>query len=399
MERSHAAGNVPALVTLLNVSGSAYRRPGSKILVDAGGETTCMISGGCLEPELAEIARAVVASDTPRRVRYDFNEDEVWGLGLGCGGSIDLYIEPAPAGSGAARWVSLQASGKRAVSAMVFAESDSERAFYCAEVEPEAAGPAKAGAGRPAAGRRESEAGEAARAESDPWPQIERRARELLEEGERRSRLESVSVARRPGSEGLEAQAEFEVFFDISGPMPELVLVGGGPDAVPLARYGADIGFRVTVVDPREGVAAPASFPDAVLVPAHPAELTERVSIGPESFVVIMNHHTERDREALVRVIEGSPAYVGVLGPRRRFERLLEPLRAEGSLPDDGLLDRVHNPVGLDIGAEGPEEIALSVLAEILAVRRGFTGGKLTGKGSGIHEPSPKASSTGERAE
>ncbi len=352
MQAVHAEGEVPALVTLLQVDGSAYRKPGAKMLVRPDGATTCMISGGCLEPELAEVAREVLASGKPRRVRYDLSEEEVWGLGLGCGGAIDLYIEPLYHESAAAGWVELQAAGAPAVLASVFDNDGATHRLF----------------------RERDPAGNGGDSESGISDGVAARAAQLLEAGGSASRLESVDGQ--------------EVFFDLSAPVPELVLFGGGPGAVPLAARAAEIGFRVIVVDPRTSVANAATFPDAEIVAAHPERYPELVPVSPYSHVVIMNHHLERDREALVYAIEHKPAYVGVLGPRRRFEKLLDALEAEGRKPDEDAVHRVHNPVGLDIGAEGPEEIALSILAEILAEQRGHSGSRLMDKGTGIHERS-----------
>ncbi len=369
MHSAHEAGELPAVVTLLQVDGSAYRKPGAKMLVRPNGETTCMLSGGCLEPEIAEVAQAVVAAGEARRVRYDLSEDEVWGLGLGCGGAIDLYIEPVSANSVVAEWVRLQAAGEPAMLATVFGRLGVQHELYRT---PALLAGVKAGGSA-----------------------VARRAGELFASGAESPHLERLTIGgarvddepvESAGGQGGGVQSEVEVFFDVSASVPELILFGGGPSAVPLAALAAELGFRVVVVDPRSAVANAAGFPEAEIVAAHPEQYPERVRISAHSSVVIMNHHLERDREALVFTLERKPAYVGMLGPRRRFEKLLTALDEQGRMPDDGAVQQVHNPVGLDIGAEGPEEIALSVLAEILAVRRGHAGAKLTDKKAGIHD-------------
>ena len=381
MQRAHAAGETPALVTLLQVDGSAYRRPGAKMLVRPGGGTCGMISGGCLEPELAELAQGVIAANEGRRVRYDLSEDEVWGLGLGCGGAIDLYIEPLPPQSAAADWIRRQAAGERALAATVFSAPVPRRELYRTEGDGTL--------------RSEWETDEA----GDLSSPIAERAAELLAGGDERSRLESVSLRqpengaapdrlrRGEGRAGGEIPVTVEVFFDISTPAPELVLFGGGPGAAALAARSAELGFRVIVVDPREGVANAAAFPEAEIIGAQPEQYPDCVPISAHSYVVIMNHHLERDREALVFTLDRKPAYVAMLGPRRRFEKVLTTLCEHGRVLDDHAVKQVHSPAGLDIGAEGPDEIALSILAEILAVRRGHGGGTLTDKRAGIHEP------------
>ncbi len=371
MRRSHAAGETPAVVTLLRVDGSAYRRPGAKMLVQPGGETTCMISGGCLEPELAEIAREVIAQGGGRRVRYDLTEDEVWGLGIGCGGTIDLYLEPLAPESEAAELIELQAAGERAVLATVFTKDHPSRplrSLYRADTLQ------RGEVGKVGNGGGVDEVGAS----------IERRARELIDAGQETSLLETVAGA--------------EVFFDLSVPVPDLVVFGGGPGAVPLVSHAARLGFVVSVVDPRPAVANNETFPAAAVVAAHPEQYPDTVEITPNSTVVIMNHHLERDREALVFALERKPAYLGMLGPRRRFEKVLAALESEGRRPPIEETSRVRNPVGLDIGAEGPEEIAISILAEILAERRGHGGARLSEKRAGIHEPSSAETATAETA-
>ena len=342
MREAHEAGRTPALVTLLHVKGSAYRRPGSKMLVTPEGGTTCMISGGCLEQELASLAEGVIESGRPRQVHYDLNEDEVWGLGLGCGGEIDLVIEPAPAGSPAAEWVRMQANGMPAVSALRLDDEGFSRIIVRDDTQIDSP--------------------------------VAERAQSILRGGEARSRREYVGES----GEG--------VFFDISLPPTNLVLLGGGPDAVPLARYAADIGWTVTVVDPREEIATREAFPDATIIAAHPAQFAESVPVNEQSVVIIMNHHLERDREALRFALAQSPAYLGLLGPYSRFEKLCAALEREGNELSDQERSRVHTPIGLDIGAEGPEEIAISVLSEVLMLLRGHRGRQLSRKVAGIHE-------------
>jgi xanthine/CO dehydrogenase XdhC/CoxF family maturation factor len=121
---------------------------------------------------------------------------------------------------------------------------------------------------------------------------------------------------------------------------------------------------------------------------AHPAEWPEQVRLGHRSYVVIMNHHVVRDEASLRFALESSAPYIGVLGPRSRYTRLLDDLRREGFEPAKERLAHVYNPVGLDVGAESPEEVANSILSEMLAVRRGYTAGFLRNRDGGVHAPS-----------
>jgi xanthine/CO dehydrogenase XdhC/CoxF family maturation factor len=147
------------------------------------------------------------------------------------------------------------------------------------------------------------------------------------------------------------------------------------------------LGFAVTVVDVREAFLTPHRFPGATLVCAHFSELADRVTPRPGAFMIVMNHHVERDQESLRFSLESDAAYIGVLGPRSRYEKLLAGLAAEGYVPDASKTARVRSPVGLSLGAETPDEVAVSILGEILAIRRGFEGGFLSGSVGSLHRP------------
>ena len=170
-----------------------------------------------------------------------------------------------------------------------------------------------------------------------------------------------------------------------------LVIFGAGADAEPLARSAWDLGFSVTVVDVREAFLTLDRFPHATLVSSHYSQFREMVPIRERSFVLVMNHHLERDRESLRFALQSAARYIGVLGPRTRFARLLRAIEAEGFVADPTNLSRVRSPVGLALGAETPEEIAVSIVGEMLALDRGFEGGFLTGGATSLHRPRSSA--------
>jgi xanthine/CO dehydrogenase XdhC/CoxF family maturation factor len=180
-----------------------------------------------------------------------------------------------------------------------------------------------------------------------------------------------------------------DVFFDASAPAPELVIFGAGHDAMPLNLRARDLGWNVTVVDVRTAFLTPGRFPGARLKPLHFLQFDANLEIGPRSFVMVMNHHLERDQESLRFALESNTPYIGVLGPRQRFHKLLDALAADGFKPLQAQLERVRSPVGLAIGAESPDEVALSIMTELIAVRRGFMGGFLSGLEGRIHDPVP----------
>jgi xanthine dehydrogenase accessory factor len=205
------------------------------------------------------------------------------------------------------------------------------------------------------------------------------RAREKLATLYPRSETCPVSL---PGGE------QVQVFFDINLPPFELMIFGAGHDAVPVAKFALELGFRTTVVDPRPAYATGERFPGSRIILADRHSWEEKVTVGRRTFVLVMNHHLERDRAAIRFALNSPAPYVGVLGPRSRRERMLEALEKEGVRFEKEQLSRMYSPVGLDIGAETPEEVAVSILAEVLAFRSGHKGGFLRERSrDSIHQP------------
>lgn len=351
VQEGRQAGEHCALATVISVQGSAYRREGAKMLISEAGATTCMISGGCLEPEVAGVAKQVLADGTPQRVHYDLDEDVVWGLGLGCGGAVDVLIEPLEQGGLLEQWLEHQAAGKPGVFVTPLGGATGRYFWQPQGVQGEL---------QP----------------SELEPTIGTLARKFMDDPQPRANRHTMQVDGQ----------HVELFVDVSSPPLELVLFGAGHDAVPLAKSARSVGFKVTVVDPRAAFANPEHFPECRIILSHPKDFEERVSLGPKSYSVIMNHHIARDRESLKFLLEKSPPYIGVLGPRSRFHKLVDGLKDEGYQPDPDRLEQVHSPIGLDIGAEGPNEVALSIVAELLAYSRGFPGGFLQGWEGRIHD-------------
>ncbi len=337
-----------ALATVVRVGGSAYRREGARILVREDGSYECILSGGCLEPAVADAAGRVIETGTPALARYDLADDSVWSLGIGCSGEVDIYIERLGTGPLETAWIDLLERG--GTGALVTALSGASGHLLVLGGET---------TGTLGSVTLDREAAERAR-----------------------GRL----GARFPQS-GAEHIENAEVFVDVSAPAPQLVIFGAGPDAVPLAQQAWELGFDVAVVDVRDAFLTADRFPHASRVLAHFSHYGQAVRLTDRSFAVIMNHHLERDREALAFALGSEASYIGVLGPRSRYDRLLRALKEHGAAPDPASLARVRSPVGLALGAETPEEIAVSILGEMLAVQRGFQGGFLTGRDTSLHRP------------
>lgn len=325
------------LVTVMAVDGSVYRGAGARMIVTASGETVGAVSGGCLEADIVARGPDVLLGGRAELVRYDTraSDDSVLGLGMGCQGIIDVLLEPlaGEALDDAIAFYGRLAARRDAVTLMTVLRS---------------------GAGIPAVGARLVLAEGGGIIEGDPL---------LLEH-------------------------ENDVAREIVRPATRLVICGGGTDAIPLARLAKLMGWHVVVVDHRATFATSTRFPDAdavvcVNLSQDADALGDRVAIDGRTMAVVMAHSAAHDRAYLHAMLDAGASYVGVLGPRRRTVELLGD-RASG--PDAVLPPSVHSPVGLDLGAETPDEIALSIVAEIAAVCAGRSAGMLRERHGPIHD-------------
>jgi len=349
IRQARAAAEPLALATVVRVRGSAYRREGTRIVVRQNGMYECALSGGCLEPAVAKAAARVIATGEPVVVSYDLADDSIWGLGIGCSGAVDIRIERLEVDAIASQWLEVLDRGESAVLVTPLSGVTGRLIVRAGDV---------------CTGALSNRA-------------IEREA--IVQAGKR-------LLSAYPCS-GPEWTGPAEMFFEIATPSPELAIFGAGDDAVPVAELAWSLGFTVTVVDVREGPLTPKRFPHARLVCAHFSQFPEKLRLRPASYTLVMNHHIERDEESLHFSLESDAVYIGVLGPRSRFDRLLTGLGKKGYVPPSSKLSRVRSPVGLSLGAETPQEIAVSILAEILATRRGFEGGSLSGAVGSLHRP------------
>jgi xanthine dehydrogenase accessory factor len=346
---ARAAGEPAALATVVRVKGSAYRREGTRMFVRQDGTYECSLSGGCLEPSVAAAAARVIATGDPAIVSYDLADDSVWGLGIGCSGDVDIRIERLDDDAITCTWLNILERGEAA--ALVT--------------------PLTGVSGRMIV----SVGGVIAGGLSDAVVQQEAVARAC-------GRLRAPYAV-----SGRESIGSAEVFSEIALPPPSLIIFGAGHDAAPVAQLAWTVGFAVTVVDVREAFLVPDRFPGATLTRAHFSQFASHVKPPPGAFMLVMNHHVERDQESLRFSLDSEAAYIGVLGPRSRYDRLLAGLAALGYAPDAAKTSLVRSPVGLSLGAETPQEVAVSILGEILAIRRGFDGGFLVGSVRSLHSP------------
>ena len=354
-----ASGRRMALATIVAVRGSTYRRPGARLLVPEEGAPIGNISGGCLEGDVADMARLVMEEGRARLAGWDLtaDDDAVWGLGLGCNGAIEVFIEPADRAAEAARALRTALEEERPISLVTVIES----------TEPEAIVPGARLIVMP------DGAVEGSLGRSDVDAEAIAAARELLTT--ERSEIRTLA-------EGIRA------FVEILDPPLRLVICGAGHDAVPLVRAASLLGWNVTVVDDRPAFLNRERFPEAHgFAPVDdPSEVAEAVTVDARTFVVVMTHNFLRDKAYLRGLLTTDARYVAMLGPAARTQRLLMELEEEGTPITDEGRSRIHGPAGLDLGAEGPEEIAQAIIGEIVAVRRGRDGGFLKERPTPIHD-------------
>ena len=324
-----------ALATLTSVRRSAPRLPGARLLVTRDGKMAGSISGGCVEGDVIERAMQVLDSGEPVVAEYGISDEQGFDVGLSCGGEIAVLIEP-------------------------FAATD---AWQAVRDRIEAQQPAAFAIGlRPQAllGR------QMAIIDGDRIGSIDAALdQEVAAEAARRVRegtAGTITVAWQ--------SEEAEIFIDAFAPPQRLYIVGATQVAIPLTAMARNLGFRVIVVDARSVFATKERFPDAdELLRAWPDEALAKHGLDEHSHVVVLTHDPKFDLPVLEIALRSRAAYIGAMGSRRTHAGRLEHLRRQGFSEAD--VDRIKGPIGLDIGGRTPEEIALAILAEIVATRHG----------------------------
>jgi xanthine dehydrogenase accessory factor len=369
-------GKATALAIVVDIRGSAYRRPGAKLLIEGGregegegdgdgdgagaGAFLGGVSGGCLEEDVREIGLSVRRDGRARVLHYDTGSDEtkLWGLGLGCDGEIDILVLPISPEAALGPWARarelLAGDAPFAVTTVVDEQSTGAAAGGVVVVG--------------AAGRL---AGSLADAKLDAA--VAAAAGAAL--ATRASKLETVGGRR--------------VFTEVLLPPPKLLVCGAGDDARPVVRFAAAVGFRVFVADHRPAYLTRQRFPEAqALLPVRPEETAAAATATAvalpsdrDSYALVKTHSLARDTDWVRRLLATDIPYVGVLGPRSRIEKIENTLAAEGV----SARQRLYGPVGLDLGADGPEQVGLAVVAELLAVRSSRTPRHLRERREAIH--------------
>lgn len=188
---------------------------------------------------------------------------------------------------------------------------------------------------------------------------------------------------KKPASETIEfipsVGKEIQVFIDVYVPPIEVVIFGAGHDAIPMASFSVLLGLKTIIVDSRTHYNNEERFPGTIRITDNEYATQQQIVLGNRSYIIIMNHHFEKDQLSLEFALNSTAPYVGLLGPRKRRVRMLDDMETQGIVFVESQMEKLYSPIGLDIGADSPEEIAISVLAEIIAIRNGHTGGFLQG--------------------
>lgn len=348
-----------ALATVVKVRGSSYRSPGARMLISEDGKWVGSISGGCLEGDALRKARKVMSDRVPLTVTYDTSEDsnQNLGIGLGCNGVIDVLIEPIDPASQhhpIKLFERLVAAQKPAAIATVFSNT-----LYQAE---------KLLIGT---------------AHEILIPFSNSRLNELV-----LPHLSSVFETKRSEAKSLHFEGiELDVFIELIQPSVSLMIFGGGFDARPVSQLAKAMGWDVTVTDECVAHIAPLFFPTADKLSLCNREFIERdFKITPFTACVLMSHNYEYDKDVLRTLLKSPAPYIGILGPRKRFDTMINEFARDGINLSGDDLHRIHSPIGLDIGAEAPDEIALSIISEIQGKFANRSGGFLKYRNSPIHQ-------------
>ncbi len=327
--RERAADRSFVLAVVVATRGSTYRKPGALMAIAADGSYAGLLSGGCLESDRREHARAVIESGRTREVSYDTggSDDLIWGLGVGCEGAMQILLLPVgPANA----WQPLahleSALARHTPTAFAVALGDGARGGAGTIFVPE----------------------------GDEAPVL-------------------AAAAHAAQAQALELGGQRVLAVPLALP-PRLLLLGGGPDALPLVELARSLNWRVTVYDHRPASARAEQFPPGTqVVLGRPEALHEHLDAGAYEAAVVMSHHLPSDLAYLQVLAQASTAYVGLLGPPLRRERLMSELGHDAA----ALAPRLHAPVGLDLGGRAPESIALAIIAEIHAWLHGRAGGPM----------------------
>jgi Xanthine and CO dehydrogenases maturation factor, XdhC/CoxF family len=367
-DNAEKQGKATALATVVHVDGSSYRRPGARMLITEDGELTGAISGGCLEGDALRKALLVLIEKRSMLVTYDtMDEDDAkFGVGLGCNGIIQVLIEPINAAQQNNPIQLLKAVASRrqkAVLVTLFSmqnKKDPQPGTFLLLKEDNST------------------------AESGDVISL----KNILLEDAKTVMLNQSSIFKNYITE----QQNITSFIEFVKPPVALVVIGAGNDVIPMVNMAAILGWDTTIVDGRANYAKPERFISTCQVLlSKPENVLEKINIDEQTVFVLMTHNYNYDMAMLNELIKRDVVYIGMLGPKKKLDRMLDELKENGVNISGKQLSMIYGPAGLEIGAETSEEIALSILAEIKAVLAGKQGQSLRNRSDAIHPVSETA--------
>ena len=327
--RWHSENKAVALATVVQTWGSAPRKVGAKMALTPNGAISGSVSGGCVEGTVFEEGTAVLQTNNPRLLHYGVADETAWDVGLACGGTIEIFVER------------LDTAVTQFIHNLI--QKDEAGAIITIIRGP------KELLGRKLA--------------------ISRAGEQLGTLGDQALDSKTITAeANAAQPQRVQLTEEIEVFIDTVRPAPTLIMIGGVHIAIALTSYAKTLGYRTIVIDPRRAFGSKERFPHVdKLIQAWPDKAFADVEITPETAVALLTHDPKIDDPALKIILRAKPFYIGALGSRKTHAKRVERLRDYGI--DDVEIGRIHAPIGLDIGAQAPEEIALAIMAEIVQVR------------------------------
>ena len=356
VERWAAAGERFALATVVGTWRSAPRQPGAAMAMAGDGEPVGSVSGGCVEGAVYELSQEVLASGEPVFQRYGVSDDDAFAVGLTCGGIIDIFVE------------AVDAATFPEILSVVSSVRDHEPVAVATVID----GPGNIGAHLVVWNDRSTGGLGSARLDAAVTDDV----RGMLDHG--------ATGVLRIGPDGERRQDELSVFVQSFAPAPQMLVFGAIDFAAAVARVGKFLGYRVTVCDARGVFATRKRFPDAdEVVVEWPHRFLEKANVDARTVICVLTHDPKFDVPLLEAALKTDAAYIGAMGSRRTHDDRLARLRDEGVTETS--LARIASPIGLDIGARTPEETAVSIAAEIVALRWGGSGQRLAGTDGPIH--------------
>ncbi len=320
VERWRQSGERVAIATVIQTWGSAPRPAGSAMALTAGGKIAGSVSGGCVEAAVVESGLRCLSTGRPERLHFGASDETAWSVGLACGGTIEVFVEPVRGETFDTVRTAIRDGQPAAVATVIGgAEATFGRRLV---VSDDGTVTGSLGEGLDTA--------------------VAKQARESLAAG--------------------------EIFIDVLQPPLRLIVVGGVHIAIPLVAIAKALGYHTIVVDPREAFGNSKRFPDVDrIMSAWPDRALDEIGIDASTAVAVLTHDPKLDDPALAAALRSKAFYVGALGSRRTQEKRRQRLLEAGL--DEGALSRLHAPIGLPIGGRSPGEIALSIMAQIVATR------------------------------